>query len=347
MARRIRRSPIHQEPEVLLELATSETLDVQGYLWANPDVQAAADSSADPDFPIHHLEQHGIREGRHQLRTRALPTIASMRETKLQRFLERSPGSSSMLENIRYSISDSSLQALRDTRSDGLPVAFDRMSFNYYDPEISNWIDENPDLLLLDAGAGLRTEYRQNVVNAEIAALPSTDILCFGDNLPVDDNTFDGVLCMAVLEHVPDPFAMARELMRVTQPGGKVIAAWPFLAPLHGYPHHYFNATPEGARLAFEQIEATETVETSIPSNFHPVFALRWIVDEWQAGLPPGLREEFLEMPVGDILQAFSNDALCNPWSAHGLRQPWVTGLAKEAEVPISAGTRLVVTKKR
>jgi SAM-dependent methyltransferase len=246
---------------------------------------------------------------------------------------------------MQASVCGHTVRALKDAPEE-LPVAFDRISFNLYDPEVSAWLDENPDLLFLDAGAGLRNEYRHNVVNTEISLLPSTDILCFGDSLPIDDDVFDGVLCIAVLEHVPDPFKMVRELVRVTRPGGKIIADWPFLAPLHGYPHHYFNATSEGAKLAFEQLESIEFTETSIPINFHPAFALRWIVDEWQAGLPTELRTEFLEMRVADILEAFSGDSLCNPWSAHGVQQPWVKSLSAEATSVIAAGTRVVAIKK-
>lgn len=45
--------------------------------------------------------------------------------------------------------------------------------------------------------------------------------------LPFDDATFDLVTCQTVLIHVPDPGAVIREMLRVTKPGGQVIAAEP------------------------------------------------------------------------------------------------------------------------
>ena len=43
------------------------------------------------------------------------------------------------------------------------------------------------------------------------------------ENLPFHEETFDVVLCMETLMHVPDPSQAVRELARVTKPGGKVI----------------------------------------------------------------------------------------------------------------------------
>src|SRR6202035_5249248 len=115
-----------------------------------------------------------------------------------------------------------------------LPVPYERVSSHEYDVEVSDWIDSHPEGLFLDLGAGLRRMYRSNVVFAEIAALPSTDVLCFGDCLPFDAETFDGIIFLSVLQHVPDPFAVAAEVMRVLRPGGRGVIDWPFLQPVHG-----------------------------------------------------------------------------------------------------------------
>ena len=47
------------------------------------------------------------------------------------------------------------------------------------------------------------------------------------ESLPFDDATFDLVTCQTVLIHVRDPRAAIREMLRVTKPGGQVIAAEP------------------------------------------------------------------------------------------------------------------------
>jgi len=46
-------------------------------------------------------------------------------------------------------------------------------------------------------------------------------------SLPFQDNFFDGVLCLAVIEHIYDVFSLIKEIYRVTKRGGYVIAEVP------------------------------------------------------------------------------------------------------------------------
>lgn len=57
--------------------------------------------------------------------------------------------------------------------------------------------------------------------------------------IPVDDASFDAVMCIEVLEHVPDPVNALKELNRVLKPGGFLIVTAPFCSLTHFSPYHF------------------------------------------------------------------------------------------------------------
>ncbi len=65
------------------------------------------------------------------------------------------------------------------------------------------------------------------------------DIVCDITSMPVDDGTFDYVLCSEVLEHVPDAVKALGELCRVLKPGGRLILTAPFASLVHMAPYHF------------------------------------------------------------------------------------------------------------
>lgn len=157
-----------------------------------------------------------------------------------------------------------------------------------------------PNQFLLDAGAGLRKRPQRNVINMEIYDYPSTDIISIGQTLPFKDNTFDGVISMAVLEHVDDPFACAAEIIRVLKPGGQIYVSVPFLQPEHGYPSHYFNCTRFGLRKLFE---GADLIEHKIPDGAnHPIMTLHKLATIYAGGLPSKQQEEFLDLKIRDLV---------------------------------------------
>jgi len=50
------------------------------------------------------------------------------------------------------------------------------------------------------------------------------------DPLPFEDNFFDAIICIAVMEHVYDVFSLVEEMYRVLKPGGYVVAEVPNIA---------------------------------------------------------------------------------------------------------------------
>lgn len=61
---------------------------------------------------------------------------------------------------------------------------------------------------------------------------------------PIEDSSFDFVLCTEVLEHILDPLAFLKEARRVIAPGGCLFLTVPFAARWHYIPHDYWRFTP-------------------------------------------------------------------------------------------------------
>lgn len=58
-------------------------------------------------------------------------------------------------------------------------------------------------------------------------------------DIPVDDASFDAVLCSEVLEHVPEPTKALDEFRRILRPGGMLILTAPFASLVHFAPYHF------------------------------------------------------------------------------------------------------------
>lgn len=180
----------------------------------------------------------------------------------------------------------------------------DQVSAHRYSLRLTKELEKmknlNPDFWALDFGAGLRTSEADHIINMEVFDYPSTDILCVGQELPFPDATFDMVFTLAVLEHVDDPFACAKEIIRVLKPGGKLFSGLPFMQPEHGYPGHYFNATRQGHRRLFD--DAINITEHFVDNHQHPIHSLKWILRSYRAGLPVDLASKFTCMTMQEIL---------------------------------------------
>jgi SAM-dependent methyltransferase len=204
------------------------------------------------------------------------------------------------------------------------------------DGDIEKLIQENE--LVLNVGAGYRKNSERhykydNVINTEIFPYPTIDVVCNGDSLPFKDNSFDVVLSLAVLEHVPNPWVHAEELVRVLKPGGIIYADVPFLQPYHGYPYHYFNMTTAGLRSLFEK--NITVVKHSVEPWSKPIFTLTWFLQRYCEFLDEPTRQKFQNMTVRQIIQNGNN-----------LQLDYVKKLNPQKDEIIAAGTTLIGKKK-
>lgn len=67
------------------------------------------------------------------------------------------------------------------------------------------------------------------------------DYVCDIASIPVEDDSFDAVLCSEVIEHVPDPVAVMAEFARILKPGGRLIITAPLGSGIHQEPYHFYG----------------------------------------------------------------------------------------------------------
>jgi SAM-dependent methyltransferase len=79
------------------------------------------------------------------------------------------------------------------------------------------------------------------------------DVIGSALDLPFANNSFDTVLSTEVLEHIPLPGKMLKEIYRVLRPGGYIILTAPLFWPIHEKPFDYFRYTPYGLRYLLEE----------------------------------------------------------------------------------------------
>jgi SAM-dependent methyltransferase len=148
---------------------------------------------------------------------------------------------------------------------------------------VSDWIDLQWSLLLsaieqvapeargrlLDVGCGdkpyerLFRPYVREYVGVEYEATfrktsaqsraKGPDVVYDGKTLPFEDQSFDTVMSIQVLEHTPEPGHLIAEMARVLKPDGVLILGAPFSFRLHEEPHDYFRYTPHGLRVLCDQ----------------------------------------------------------------------------------------------
>lgn len=106
-------------------------------------------------------------------------------------------------------------------------------------------------------------------------------------NLPFAENSFDALVAMDILEHLPDDVAAMKEFYRVLKPGGKVIAtvpAYPALWSEHDialmhhrrYRRHEYGARFISAGFALDKLSHTMTL-------LYPVVALQRMLSSKKA----------------------------------------------------------------
>jgi uncharacterized protein YbaR (Trm112 family) len=92
---------------------------------------------------------------------------------------------------------------------------------------------------------------RIELVATDVSMGPLTTLICDSHDLPFDNETFDGAIVQAVLEHVVDPRRCVEEIHRVLKPQGLVYAETPFVQQVHMGGYDFTRFTHSGHRRLF------------------------------------------------------------------------------------------------
>jgi SAM-dependent methyltransferase len=129
------------------------------------------------------------------------------------------------------------------------------------------------DALVLDAGAGdapyrhLFAEYQYQSTDFLRVNKQYSDVsyVCDLQNIPVQADRYDLVVLTQVLEHLPEPKLVLKDIYRILKPGGKLWLSAPLYFPEHEVPFDFYRYTQFGFRYLLTEagfdIERIEWLE--------------------------------------------------------------------------------------
>jgi len=134
-----------------------------------------------------------------------------------------------------------------------------------------------PERIIVELGSGNR-RLRDDVINVDLFPFPNVDLMADVLNTPFRDNSIEFAFLDTVLEHVPEPHAVVREVYRILKTGGQIVCIVPWVFPYHGYPKNYFNISRDGLEFLFRDFS-----ECKIEMSMGPTSALTNLFSEYFA----------------------------------------------------------------
>ena len=130
------------------------------------------------------------------------------------------------------------------------------------------------------------------------------------ESLALPENSFDVITLFYVIEHIPDPLGLLREVKRVLKPDGLVLIRWPHSTPivrllgtvskkldLYHTPYHLYDFSPVTIKKLL-LLSGFKKIETSIGGYTRPS---RWL-ERWATNIFGRLGEILYFLSGGKIL---------------------------------------------
>ncbi len=155
----------------------------------------------------------------------------------------------------------------------------------------------NKEVTAINLGSG-NSDISDNVSNVDIFAYENVDLTCNIEKLPFRDQSIDVIINIAVLEHVPQPEKVVKEIYRVLKRDGMIYLHFPFIQGFHASPYDFSRRTVEGIKHLLGDFEVIDIFIAGGPTS-----GFLWIFQEWVAillsfGIKPLYTLVFLAMMI-------------------------------------------------
>lgn len=156
---------------------------------------------------------------------------------------------------------DTAFEIIRDLLFANRFMGYPGYCLKKYVEKVAKIVENGSDFL--DAGAG-ECQYKKYFQHVKYVAQDN----CIGDekwnfngidikseiyNIPVQDQSFDYILCMEVLEHLKYPHLAFKEFHRILRPRGKLFLVCPLSWQQHQKPHDFFRYTYFALKMLGEE----------------------------------------------------------------------------------------------
>tara|TARA_Y100000996_G_C22557921_1_gene656246 strand:- start:4284 stop:4925 length:642 start_codon:yes stop_codon:yes gene_type:complete len=82
-----------------------------------------------------------------------------------------------------------------------------------------------------------------------------TDVIGDIHEAPFDDNSFDCIFAIEVMEHLENPFLFKKEIKRMLKKGGSMVLTVPFIFHMHADPFDYWRPTKMALSELFDDFD--------------------------------------------------------------------------------------------
>lgn len=126
----------------------------------------------------------------------------------------------------------------------------------------------------LNIGSG-NSSLSKNIINCDYFPYDNVDIVLDATILPIKKDSVDTIININVLEHIPNPSKVVREIYRVLKKKGEVFSIVPFMHPSHASPGDYQRYTISGVKLLYSQFK-----DINYGVEGGPISGFLWVLQE-------------------------------------------------------------------